>query len=230
MKAYLLAALLVLAPEVHAHAPFSVSADIASSLHYLSKKAIPEGGGLAAPPESGSAQDNRDFDQILKLQRDRTDEDCARAQYQESVSLETLFGPEFGLLSKKEVKRWSDFFEQIQEDTSHFVRKAKKHWKRPRPYVNDSRVEPCIEREKSFAYPSGHATVARVFAEILSQLDPSRAKYFQARGEEAGADRVLAGVHHPTDIEAGRELATRIIDALWKIRGFVQEFEKQKRR
>jgi acid phosphatase (class A) len=166
---------------------------------------------LAPPPARGSAADLADLSEILHQQAARTDADCARAAYESDPSLATMFGPPYGPLNPDEVAALSGSFVQLREQTDQFVRPEKHKWQRLRPYLEDDRVQPCANRETSFAYPSGHATISQVFALALERIYPERdAASFEVRAHQVGDDRVLAGVHHPTDIEAGRQLAREL--------------------
>jgi len=192
---------------------------------FLSKSAVSVSKSLTPPPARGSAEDKADFDRILKYQAERTAEECERAAFVVDVKLDTLFGPKNGPLTAAEVERWSNFFGKIRIDTDYFVQETKKHWGRLRPYLNDKRVEPCVHREVTKAYPSGHAAISRTFARILTKLDPSRAEAFDKRADEIAEHRVLAGVHHPTDIEAGKKLGDQVFEALIKNKAFVKSLE-----
>ena len=71
----------------------------------------------------------------------------------------------------------------------------------------DAGLEPCLRRIGGLSYPSGHSTIAHVFALILADLVPERRAEFLARADAAALNRVIGGVHHPSDIEAGKRLA-----------------------
>jgi acid phosphatase (class A) len=61
---------------------------------------------------------------------------------------------------------------------------------------------------------------------VLSKLDPSRKELFMKRADQIAADRVLAGVHHPSDIEAGKKLGDAEFAALEKSPKFEQALKK----
>ena len=76
--------------------------------------------------------------------------------------------------------------------------------------------------------PSGHATRAILGAIILAQLDPARADKLMERGREIGWDRVIGGVHHPSDIAAGRVLGQAVAQALLKSPDFLADLKEVK--
>lgn len=197
---------------------------------YLSKTQIALDQILAPPPARGSIQDIQDFETIFQFQTIRSAEECKRAAFVVDVKLNTLFGPAYGPLSNEEVAKWENFFEKIRIDTDYFVQEAKKQWGRPRPYFADFRVAPCVKREITNAYPSGHAAISFVFAKVLERIAPDRGQFFFARAIQIGQDRVLAGVHHPTDIESGQKLGAVIYGQLINNPKFVRDLEALRRR
>jgi acid phosphatase (class A) len=78
---------------------------------------------------------------------------------------------------------------------------------------------------RGFSYPSGHAAYSRLFALILSELQPERKSEFMARADQAALNRVIGGVHYPTDIEAGKKLAEDIFADLRKNPDFRRDLE-----
>src|SRR5208283_3499611 len=78
------------------------------------------------------------------------------------------------------------------------------------------------------AYPSGHATRGILFARILAQIAPDSRVELMERGREIGWDRVIAGVHRPSDIVAGRTLGEAIANALLDSKGFQEELAAAK--
>ena len=73
-----------------------------------------------------------------------------------------------------------------------------------------------MHRETSASYPSGHATHGMVDALVLAAIFPEQRDALLARGEQIGNDRVIAGIHWPSDVAAGqklgREIAHRLLD------------------
>ena len=169
---------------------------------------------LPAPPQKGSLTDRRDYAEILGWQRLRTHAECAAAQREVEVSLAIFFGGDGGPLATAEVEKLNSFFWRLAGETNYVVQNTKKMWDRPRPYVADARVEPCVEKEKTKAYPSGHAAIARVFELTLHRLYPERTKAITKRARELSAHRVMVGMHHPTDVEAGELLGNKIFDRI----------------
>ena len=181
---------------------------------FLSKDALATDQAIPPPPEPKSKADVADFRELKSQQEHRTPKDCERASSEVQVSLETFFGPKYGPLTEAEVTKWNEFMTNVRIDTDYFVQRVKKHWKRPRPYIADSELTPCVKSEPTSAYPSGHAAIARVLAHVLAEIDPQRKAAFERRAEVVARDRVLGGVHHPTDIDAGEKLGDEVFALL----------------
>lgn len=100
--------------------------------------------------------------------------------------------------------------------------------RRPRPFVTDSSITPCIPDEPrlraSFSYPSGHAALGFAWALVLTELVPSRADALIDRGRDFTWSRVVCGVHYPSDVEAGRTVAAAAIARLHTDPDFQREF------
>ena len=77
---------------------------------------------------------------------------------------------------------------------------------RIRPYIAHPGLEPCLPRENTGSFPSGHAVWFRSTAELLADLLPERRERLHHVGRQGGANRVLCGVHYPSDVEAGQRL------------------------
>jgi acid phosphatase (class A) len=64
------------------------------------------------------------------------------------------------------------------------------------------------------SYPSGHATRGLAYAAVLAELVPERREALLERGRQVGVDRVIGGVHWPSDIEAGQRLGAALVE-IW---------------
>jgi acid phosphatase (class A) len=94
---------------------------------------------------------------------------------------------------------------QVEDDVRPYVRAAKRHFLRLRPYEVEPRLTPCIhDVRRDLSYPSGHATYGYVMAFLLAEMVPERRTQLMARAQEFAGQRVVCGVHFPSDIEAGR--------------------------
>lgn len=180
------------------------------------------------PPAPWSAADLRDEAELRRWQAERTEAQCAAARLQEDAGFKAFYGAvsPFPVPVPGEVEK---IFWKVKLDTASVVWLLKKKYERPRPYLRFAGLEPCVEREDSDAYPSGHSAVAWVFAHMLSDLVPGGRPAFEAAAGRAALNRVLGGVHHPTDTEAGRLLGAAVYDALKRDRDFRGDMELLRR-
>ena len=192
---------------------------------YLDPAALPVVQSFPPPPAAGSAEFNADFATLHAWQARRTEEQCAAAQAQSIPSYENMLGSvsPFPVPLKGEPKA---FFAAVGGDAGAAVFVLKSRFNRPRPPLTDPTLTPCISLPKGKAYPSGHATAARLYALVLSELVPSRRAEFLAAGDRAALYRVLGGVHHPSDIEAGKRLADGLLAELMKNPAFRAELAR----
>ena len=90
--------------------------------------------------------------------------------------------------------------------------------RRPRPFLSDSAITTCIPKDErlraSFSYPSGHAALGFAWALVLAELVPSHADALIERGRDFTWSRVVCGVHYPSDVEAGRTVASAAVARL----------------
>ena len=99
--------------------------------------------------------------------------------------------------------------------------------KRARPYKEDPSILPCetdfLYGSADASYPSGHAAHGNAAALLIAAVmtpgppdpaypKPDRRALIAARGIRFGQNRVVCGVHHPTDIVEGRAVAQHVFD------------------
>lgn len=171
-------------------------------------------------PAKGSAAEAHDFKILMDYQNKRTAQDCAQAKKDENLSVGQIFG---NILSEDEVNQMTVFMLKAYASAGLNAHIAKKAYKRERPYNANKNIKPCIDLEESYAYPSGHTMVARLYARILSQVYPERAEKFLARASQYAQNRVVGGVHHPSDIKAGEALADYMAKKVIDMDDFVSE-------
>ena len=178
------------------------------------------------PPTLESVEQKHDEQELFKLQKERTPIDCERAKSEIFVSLKNFFGQEFGLLNEKDLEKLGPFFEQIRNDSDFFIQKLKVDYPRKRPFLYIQGLEPCIPKEVTGAYPSGHGVLSELYFLILSELFPNLKGKLEQRAHQIAQDRVIAGVHHPSDIEAGKKVALLIFNELKKSKEFQKAFSQ----
>jgi acid phosphatase (class A) len=177
---------------------------------------------IGSYPAKGSDAEAEDFRVILSYQATRTVEDCQLAEKDSDISLASLFGGENGVLSDREVKKMKLFLIKAYVNVGANSYIAKHKYKRPRPYLANTAVKPCIGLEKSFAYPSGHTLMAHLFARVLSKVYPEREDRFMARASQYALNRVIGGVHHPSDVQASIVLGDYLADKTIESDKFLQ--------
>ena len=182
---------------------------------------------IPAFPKKGSAAQKADVAELRKLQKTRTAEDCARANSEVVVTLQSLYGQPYGELSEQQVTTLTPFFDQIRNELGRFIGIAKEGHARLRPYIKG--LKPCVPTETSYAYPSGHATLAMFYGLVLTDIFPAKQAQLKARAETIGRDRILGGVHHRTDVEAGYQLGRMLYTELAKSKLYQDQVEKFKK-
>ncbi len=169
---------------------------------------------LPAPPTAKSAEVRDELNEMVAMQHCRTKADVARCASEVRLHLdafESVLGP---WCTTKNLPRLAKLLAEVDADTKQVSYIAKSHFRRPRPEHEDQRIHVPIQKDSSFAYPSGHATRGMLYAMILAELVPDRRDALLERGRQIGWDRVIAGLHHPTDIYAGRMLGRAIAESL----------------
>jgi acid phosphatase (class A) len=184
---------------------------------------------IAAAPAEGSEQDKKDLALLREWQAKRTPEECERAKGETSAAYSEMFGT-ISPLPLPLPKKAAAILKKVKKDTDRTVDSIKKFYGRKRPFNRDAELKPCIDPAKGnigpLAYPSGHATIARVYALLLSDLVPEQKDAYLAKADEAALNRVLSGVHHPSDIEAGKRPADSIYAQFKKNPAFQKDLEK----
>lgn len=179
-------------------------------------------------PAEGSPADLADLAELRRWQQERTPEQCAAAWLQEDAGYEAFFGA-VSPFARPTPEKVADVFKRVRVDSGSVTWLLKEKYERPRPFKRDINFIPCLEREGGYAYPSGHSAVAWTFAHILSELEPAQAQTYRAYAAQAALNRVIGGVHHPTDTEAGRLLGGALFRALMKEKKFRADLELLRR-
>ena len=175
----------------------------ADETRYLAATAVDLTALLPGPPAAGSAPAQQDMDAVLRAQAARTPEAVAAARADAEVSVfrfADVLGPSF---TGDRLPMTAALFKAVGKDATKIGRQAKDHWHRPRPYRANDLVKPLVDVSTDGSYPSGHAMFGCMTAVLLGVMVPEQRAALLERGQAYGYKRVVAGVHYPTDVEAG---------------------------
>jgi acid phosphatase (class A) len=170
-----------------------------------------------APPNAGDSRQTRaELDELLALQAARTPGALAAARADRKKDIRQFYGA-LGIdaTNDSSLGPVRAFLDRVETDVSIYVRAAKLRFARQRPYIIDSRLEPCtIDVADDQSYPSGHSSYGYVAAMVLAEMVPERRAKLLARADEFARQRMICGVHYASDIAAGRVAAEWLVSAL----------------
>jgi acid phosphatase (class A) len=171
---------------------------------------------FTAPPAPTSAATRAELDELLALQAARRPADMAAAQADRKTEVTRFYGA-LGLdpADPPELPNVERLARRVEDDVRIYVRAAKRHFRRLRPYEIEPRLEPCIRNvQDDLSYPSGHAAFAWAMAATLSDLVPERRAALEARAAEYARQRMVCGVHFASDLAAGKQAAAWLMQAI----------------
>jgi hypothetical protein len=181
---------------------------------------------LGDPPPDNSPEHKAEVNHMLDLQAARTSEEERRCKDEEEVTVfafSTVLGDDF---NAKNLPVTTKVMSEALADTKIVTNAAKLTWRRVRPPLAEPRIHPCVKLEHTASYPSGHATRGIVWATLLAEIFPDKRDAILARGKQIGDDRVLAGMHYPSDVVAGQKLGAEIAVKLLANADFKAELDK----
>ncbi len=184
---------------------------------------------LAPPPAVGSPVQQAEIKRLLALQSSRTPEEAAFALADAERSVlrfADVLGPNF---TEEKCPKTIALFTAARKNTDAIVNPAKALFHRPRPYVASGEIHPCLPKPNNDSYPSGHSTFASQTAVLLTNMVPEKQAEIFARAELYRDNRMIGGVHYPSDIEAGRISGTVAAALLLQDAAFKTELEEAKK-
>jgi acid phosphatase (class A) len=177
-----------------------------------------------APSPSAEAS-RKEVAIVAALQEKRTAEQLAlcMADTKQSVfRFANVVGENF---TTEKLPKATAFFHRVYRTESGFNKQGKNKWERPRPPLFDERVKP-IEKLDNAAYPSGHSAFAFITAIVLADIVPEKRAEIFNRAIEFGNNRVLGGMHFPSDVEAGRQMAAMVAVLMYRNPAFRKDLEE----
>lgn len=204
-------------------APFAASAaPNAAALPYPSASRIDLTAILAPPPDAAATR--QELEALLAIQKRRNAADEAACVADQVISVYVfadVLGPKFTAAA---LPKTDALFQRVLATVHVPMAKAQQTWARKRPPLADPAIHPVGSLPPTAAYPSGHATSGALMGILLAGLLPERSAELHARGVLFGYRRILAGVHYPSDVEAGRQSAAAIAQSLYQDPQFMADY------
>lgn len=172
---------------------------------------------LMIPPAPDSAEYRHEIDSIIAKQHTLTDAEKAQINAEDHIDPTMIVLPVIGAEYTED--KYPAMYILLRHAASDAWRDsdyAEDYWQRHRPWTMDDRIEPLAKPITHPGYPSGHSTTNHVWAHVLSDLFPEKQEALFARAHEIGMHRVAAGMHFPSDVEAGKRYAAFIYDKMSK--------------
>lgn len=181
---------------------------------------------LPAPPAKDTLAAQVDLEAVLQVQAWRTPEQIAWAKLVEKDQVFNHAAVLGAWFTAERLPATAAFFTALGEDLRAIDPVAKQPFLRPRPWVVDARVQPCVTQPASSSYPSGSGMQSFVWAELLGEMIPAKRDELIARAHRAGWGRVIGGVHFPSDVVAGQRLAEAYLKEARKSTAFREALER----
>lgn len=189
---------------------------------YIDPKSFDSTRYMSAPPSGLEEQEERRIVerwQALRSQQmaDRSLSDSKQSIFVFADVVGADFQPERFPLAAK-------FFESVYKTESNLNKQGKERWARMRPPASIPDLKPVGKFENEGSYPSGHATFGWLAGIVLADMLPEKREAIMNRAREYGLNRVIGGVHFPSDIEAGRILAVACAVEMRHNKAFLADF------
>jgi acid phosphatase (class A) len=182
-------------------------------------------------PANSSDQVRAELDYMLDLQAKRTPEQVKRVEYLGNIgywpsinlipshlsyeqNLKDLFFEGRIILGEQinatNFPKVSKLLQGVMQDMRVMEFTIKYNSFRPRPYHLEPKLQ-ALAKINSPSFTSGHTLWAFIQAFTWSELIPDKQRDFIALAEELRRSREIMGIHYPSDNEASRQIAYRIL-------------------
>lgn len=184
--------------------------------------------GIVAPPPSvGTPADKADLNAVIGMQARRTPVEIAHAEKSVGFTVFTFAEVRGEGFTAASYPKTDAFFRKLEDTVNGPKNYIKDTYHRERPYkAFPDQVKALVTIEKNYSYPSGHSLRSWLAALVMGNLDPSRRADYLACAMQVNLDRIIGGMHFPSDTAAGRTLAEAIYADLMADPGFVADLER----
>lgn len=170
---------------------------------------------IPPPPRNSSTKTLNELNYIISRMRESTESDRTYAIRMDDLPSHHMMWS-YEATEITGIRYKTGWFDRISEMGDGFLNYLKIRYGRPRPYqiapLYEKTIRRIIKDPRTAAYPSGHSFDAWLFATILSNRHPQYTEEFEEIANRVSDSRVVAGVHYPSDLEAGRIAAVYAVN------------------
>jgi acid phosphatase (class A) len=164
---------------------------------------------IANPPAADSAANKDELAELHRIEATRTPAQVAAAKADEDeedlFAYKTVLGAAF---NPDALPVTAELGVHVKNEQSVAGGALKAEFARPRPYQTDKTLHPvCALTEAPNSYPSGHALTGYLEGLTLAEIVPEKRVEILARADDYAHNRLVCGVHYPSDVEASRRVA-----------------------
>jgi acid phosphatase (class A) len=179
------------------------------------------------PPAPGSAEYKSELAELHRIEASRTPAQVAAAKADEAgegiFAYATVFGSGF---NPDTLPLTAELGTHVKNEQSVAGAALKPIFQRVRPYNADKSLHPvCGLTEAPNSYPSGHALTGYLEGLTLAAIVPGKRTEILARADDYAHNRLICGVHFPSDIEASRRVAYVVFGYMLATPKFQQDLE-----
>jgi acid phosphatase (class A) len=179
---------------------------------------------LPLPPTQDSQTTKAELAYVHRVEQTRTPEQVAAARADDREEDLFIFTQVIGSrFTKDDLPLTAALSAHVHNDEAVISEPLKGIYKRPRPYNYDSSLHPVCKTDKEPSYPSGHSMSGYLLAFTMAQIVPEKKQEILDRADDYAHNRVVCGVHYPTDTEASRRLAYAIFGDMMASSRFQRE-------
>jgi acid phosphatase (class A) len=214
--------------------------------YYLSDAQVKELSESVKFPANSSDQVRKELDYLLELQNKRTPEQIKRVEFLGDIgywpsvnmvpshtsyahNLQDLFFEGRELLgdnvNSKNFPKISKLLQGVMQDMRIMEFTIKYKLLRPRPYHLEPMLKP-LTKINSPSFASGHTLWAFIQAYTWSQIVPEKQPQFIALAEEIRRSREIMGIHYPSDNEASRQVAYKMLQYYFQNAAFNKDLRE----
>jgi acid phosphatase (class A) len=168
------------------------------------------------PPAADSTTTKTEISLLHQIEAARTTAQVTAAQADDADQtifiFRTLLGPAF---TAEQLPLTAALSAHVHGEEQAASDGLKELYSRPRPYQADKTLHPvCKTTQVPNSYPSGHTLSAYLLALTLAEMVPEKRAEILDRAADYSHNRLVCGVHYPSDLAASRDIAYLLFGAL----------------